>query len=90
MVHHDQPVTLLDLRKLVQAINYCYWEWKAEITREANLTSKVDPQGDPKSTRNPEAAPKGKALENLKSGTDLTRKLGKDGKLTLGASAPHG
>ena len=30
----------------------------------------------------PEAAPKGKAPENPKSGPDLTRKLGKDGKLT--------
>ena len=90
MVHHNWPVTLLDLCKLVQAIDYCYWEWKAEITREANLTSKVDPKGDPKNTRNPEAAPKGKAPENPKSGPDLTGKLGKDGKLTTGASAPHG
>ena len=43
--------------------------------------SKVDPKGDPKITRNPEAAPKGKAPENPKSGPDLTGKLGKDGKL---------
>ena len=28
MVHHDQPVTLWDLHKLVQAINYHYWERK--------------------------------------------------------------
>ena len=82
MVHHNQPVTLLDLHKLVQAIDYRYWEWKAEITRKANLTSKVDPKGDPKIARNPEAAPKGKAPENPKSGPDLTGKLGKDGKLT--------
>ena len=41
MVHHDQPVMLLDLRKLVQAIDYQYWEQKAEITCEANLLSKV-------------------------------------------------
>ena len=34
MVHHDWPVTLLDLRKLVQAIDYCYWERKAEIMHE--------------------------------------------------------
>ena len=83
MVHHNQPVTLLDLHKLVQAINYCYWELKAEITREANLMSKVDPKGELNVTRNPEAAPKGKAPENLKSSPDLTGKLGKDGKLTL-------
>ena len=82
MVHHDQPVMLLVLCKLVQAINYHYWERKAEITCKANLMSKVDPKGDPKITRNPEAAPKGKAPENLKSGPDLTGKLGKDRKLT--------
>ena len=29
MVHHDQPITLLDLCKLVQAIDYHYWERKA-------------------------------------------------------------
>ena len=82
MVHHDRPVMLLDLRKLVQAINYRYWERKAEITREANPMSKVDPKGDLKIARNPEAAPKGKAPETPKSSPDLTRKLGKDGKLT--------
>ena len=32
MVHHNQPITLLDLHKLVQAIDYCYWERKAKIT----------------------------------------------------------
>ena len=30
----------------------------------------------------PKATPKGRALENPKAGPDLTRKLGKDGKLT--------
>ena len=89
MVHHDQPITLLDFHKLVQAINYHYWEWKAEIMRKANPTSKVDPKGDLKSTRNPKAAPKGKAPENLKSGLDLTGKLGKDGKLTLQERQRH-
>ena len=82
MLHYDWPVMLLDLHKLVQAIDYCYWEQKAEITHKANLTSKVDPKGDPKIARNPKAAPKGKAPENPKSGLDLTGKLGKDGKLT--------
>ena len=72
MVHHDRPVTLLDLHKLMQAIDYRYWEWKAEITHEANPTSKGDPKGDPKIARNPEATPKGKAPENPKSGPDLT------------------
>ena len=82
MVHHNRPLTLLDLCKLVQAIDYRYWERKAEITCETNSMSKVDPKGDLKNARNPKAAPKGKAPENPKSGPDLTRKLGKDGKLT--------
>ena len=82
MVHHDRPITLLDLHKLMQAIDYRYWERKAEITGEANPTSKGDPKGDPKIPRNPEATPKGKAPENPKAGPDLTGKLGKDGKLT--------
>ena len=82
MVHHDWPVTLRDLHKLVQAINHCYREQKAEVAREANLASKVDPRNDPKTSKNPEAAPKGKALENPKPSLDLTGKLGKDGKLT--------
>ena len=82
MVHHNQPVTLLDLHKLIQAINYCYWEWKTEITHKANPTSEVDPKGNPKTARNPEAASKGKALENPRPGPDLTGKLGKDRKLT--------
>ena len=58
MVHHDWPITLLDLRKLIQAIDYCYWERKAEITCEANLTSKVDPKGDPKITETPRPCPR--------------------------------
>ena len=82
MVHHNRPVTLLDLRKRMQAIDYCYWERKAEITREANPMSKGDPKGDLKILRNPEATPNGKAPENLKAGLDLTGKLGKDSKLT--------
>ena len=53
MVHHDQPITLLDLCKLVQATDYCYWKWKAEITCKANLVSKVDPKGDLKVARKP-------------------------------------
>ena len=46
MVYHDQPVTLQDLCKLIQAIDHCYWEHpeqKAEVTHEANPASRVDP-----------------------------------------------
>ena len=75
MVHHDWPVTLQDLRKLVQTINHRYWEWKAEVMREANPTSRVDPRNDPKTGKNPKATPKGKSLENPKPGPDLVGKL---------------
>ena len=82
IVHHDRPVTLQDLHKLIQTIDHRYWERKAEVTREANPTSRVDPRNDLKIVRNPEAAPKSKAPENLKPSPDLIGKLGKDGKLT--------
>ena len=82
MVHHDQPITLWDLCKLVQAIDHCYWERKTEVMCKANPTSRVDPRNDPKTGKTPEAVPKGKALENPKPGPNLTGKLGKDGKLT--------
>ena len=82
MVHHDRPVTLQDLRKLVQTIDHRYWERKAEVIREANPTSRVDPRNDPKIVKNPEAAPKNKAPEIPKPGPELIGKLGKDGKLT--------
>ena len=82
MVHHNRPVTLRDLCKLVQTIDHRYWEWKAKVTHEANPTSRVDPRNDPKTGKNPEAMPKGKSLENLKPGLDLVGKLGKDRKLT--------
>ena len=82
MVHHDRPITLWDLCKLVQAIDHHYWEWKAEVAREANPASRVDPRNNLKTSKNPKAMPKGKAPENLKPGPNLTGTLGKDGKLT--------
>ena len=50
---------------------------------KVDLTSKVDRKGNPQVARNPKVTSKGKALENVKPGLDLTGKLGKDGKLTL-------
>ena len=44
--------------------------------------SRVNPRNDPKTGKTLKAAPKGKAPENTKPGPNLTRKLGKDGKLT--------
>ena len=82
MVHHERPITLRDLRKLIQTIDHRYWEWKAEVTREANPTSRIDPRNDPKTGKNPEAMPKGKSPENPQPGPDFVGKLGKHGKLT--------
>ena len=82
MVHHDWPIILQELHKLMQAIDHRYWEQKAKVTHEANPASKVDPRNDPKTSKNPKAMPKGKAPENLKPSPDLTGKLGKDRKLT--------
>ena len=41
MVHHNRPVTLRDLCKLIQTIDHRYWERKAEVTREANPMSRI-------------------------------------------------
>ena len=82
MVHHNRPITLCDLCKLVQAIDHRYWEWKAKVTCEANPMSRVNPRNDPKTGKTLKAAPKGKAPEKPKPDPDLTGKLGKDGKLT--------
>ena len=82
MVHHNRPVTLRNLRKLIQTIDHHYWERKAEVTREADPTSRIDPRNDLKTGKNPEATPKGKSPENPKPGPDFVGKLGKDGKLT--------
>jgi len=34
MVHHNKLNTLAGLRKLIQAINAWYWEWKGELSHE--------------------------------------------------------
>ena len=49
---------------------------------KANPTSRVDPRNDPKTGKTPQAMPKGKAPEKPKPDPNLTRKLGKDRKLT--------
>ena len=66
----------------MQAIDYCYWERKAEITCETNPMSRADPRGNLKVGRKPKLVPKGRAPENPKPALDMARKLGKDGKLT--------
>ena len=39
MVHHDKPMTLSGLRKLMQAIDTRYWERKVEIACETPATN---------------------------------------------------
>ena len=50
MVHHNKPLMLLDLQKLVQAIDSQYWEQKAEISHKNPQSSKANPKGEPKAT----------------------------------------
>ena len=53
MVHHNKPTTLSRLRRLMQAINTCYWECKAEIACEtpaANSSSNKSEKNNNKSS----------------------------------------
>ena len=55
MVHHDKPMTLSGLRRLVQAIDAHYWECKAEIAHEtptANSSSNKSEKNNNKSSSN--------------------------------------
>jgi len=74
-------LSLLDLRKLIQAIDCRYWEQKAEITHKNPQLSKADPKSEPKATQNPDAQSRAKVPESLRATPNLTRKLRKDGKL---------
>ena len=51
IVHHDKPTTPSGLRRLVQAIDACYWECKVEITWKtpaANSSSNRSEKNDNK------------------------------------------
>ena len=94
MVHHPKPTSLVELHKLVQAIDYWYWECKVEITcnsvttsthQEAKPKSKTDkknPSMQSKLLGKPAEKLKGAPLESPKTMPELTSKLGKNGKLT--------
>src|SRR6266481_9955229 len=89
MVHHEKPTSLPAFCKLVQSINSQYWEWKAEVACETHQpmgkhNSRTDPKPDQWTgkTTKPQSKACGNPTEALKMGPDLTRKLGKDGKLT--------
>ena len=87
MVHHPKPVSLLELCKLVQAINSCYWECKAEIAHDTPVTSsrpesRPDLKMDrrvPSTQSKPQGKPtnklKGTLLENPKALLTLTEVL---------------
>src|SRR5882724_9686373 len=38
MVHHNKPNTLSGLRKLVQAIDALYWEWRSEVSHKTRAS----------------------------------------------------
>ena len=94
MVHHPKPTSLVELRKLVQAIDSHYWEHKAEITRDSTTTftrqeAKPKPKTDKKAPsmqakpqNKPAEKSKGALPESPKATPEIVNKLGKDGKLT--------
>ena len=59
MVHHDKPTTLSGLWKLVQAIDACYWEHKAEIACETPATNSSSNKSE-KNNNNKSFSDKGK------------------------------
>ena len=59
MVHHDKPMTLSGLRRLVQAIDACYWERKVEITCETPTASSSSNKSE-KNNNNKSSSDKGK------------------------------
>ena len=77
LVHHDKPTTLSDLRKLVQGINSCYWECKAEISHEtASSTSgnKLENKSDNSKSKKGKGSSKSKQKDlNLSSGLTLSK-----------------
>src|SRR6266481_2554606 len=94
MVHHPKLMSLADLCKLVQAIDSCFWERKAEIVRnsitastrqESKTESKADkkaPGAQSKLPGKPVEKSKGAPPEFSKATLEITGKLGRDGKLT--------
>jgi len=94
MVHYPKLTSLVELCKLVQAINSWYWECRAEIThdsattsthQEAKPESKMDKK-TPSALSKPQGKPaeklKGAPPESSKTTPELVGKLGKDVKLT--------
>jgi Retrotransposon gag protein/Zinc knuckle len=89
-----KPASLYDLRDLAQSIDARYWERRSEISREtrhASSSRSADKPPSSKSARAPTSVPPNlfgvKAPKDLESSgtpakSDLSSKLGKDGKLT--------
>ena len=62
---NDKPTTLSGLRKLVQAIDACYWERKAEIARETPAANSSGNKSD-KNNNNKSSSDKGKGSSQSK------------------------
>ena len=96
MVHHDKPNTLSGLWKLVQAIDARYWEQCGEVSRETHTSESSKTKSEPKSDqpKSDNKSGKGSSSKQMNSGStqgttsetkepasNLSLKLGKDGKL---------
>ena len=65
MVHHDKPMTLSGLRKLVQAIDTHYWEHKAEIAHETPAANSSSNKSE-KNNNNKSSSDKGQGSSQSK------------------------
>ena len=65
MVHHDKSTTLSRLRKLMQAIDACYWERKVEITCETPMANSSGNKSE-KNDNNKSSSDKGKSSSQSK------------------------
>ena len=90
MVHHEKPTTLSGLRKLMQAIDACYWEHKVEITCETpamnSSGNKSEKNNNNKSSSNKSKGSlqsKQKNNNNLSSGSSQNKGKSSEPKKTL-------
>ena len=77
MVHHDKPTTLSDLQKLVQAIDYRYWECKAEISHEntsSTSRNKSENKSDDSKTEKGKGSSKSKQKDSNSSSSSTSSK----------------
>ena len=75
MVHHEKPMTLSGLRKLMQAIDTRYWECKPEIARETPTANSSGNKSE-KNDNNKSSSDKGKGSSQSKQKTAYEMILG--------------